>query len=103
MKWHRVFLYFPLFCCAVSLNAHSQVVWLSPRPAADYLSLFEKNAPWERVSAQVSVIAMPVNFILNRPDGDLQKIFADMSRKLHTTERANSLRNDNFLHESLAE
>jgi len=81
MKWHRVFLYFPLFCCAVSLNAHSQVVWLSPRPAADYLSLFEKNAPWERVSAQVSVIAMPVNFILNRPDGDLQKIFADMRRR----------------------
>ena len=82
MKSQRILLsLLAIACCSVSPNAGAQVIWITPRQGPDFLPMFEKDAPWQSVSAHVSVVTFPIELVLRRPDDDLREAFADLKRR----------------------
>jgi hypothetical protein len=79
----------PLACLLVltSLISHAkaQTIWLSPQSGAaavpDYMDLFRPDAPWASAASHVSVFSVSAEFLVHRPDSELQQLFADLKRR----------------------
>ena len=61
--------------------ANAQTVWFSPHSTttADYLDLFKPDA--RNAASHISVIGIPLAFLTDTSDGDLQRVFADLKRR----------------------
>lgn len=65
--------------------ASAQSIWFTPAPRleqnADYMALFQPNAPWQQVASKVAVFAVGGRFVFTAPDDVLRQIFDDVKRR----------------------
>jgi len=65
--------------------ACAQTIWFSPRAGpqrvADFMDLFEPNAPWQRAAAHVKVFEISQWMSAAAPEAELIKIFSDLRRR----------------------
>ena len=65
--------------------ASAQSIWFTPAPRlgqnADYMALFQPNAPWQQVASKVAVFAVGGQFVFTAPDDILRQIFDDIKRR----------------------
>ena len=63
----------------------AQTIWLSPQSGntqpADYMDLFQPNAPWGRAASAVSVFETSLQWVLHGPEPDLRTMFANLRQR----------------------
>jgi hypothetical protein len=76
----------PAVVAATAANAATPEIWFSPRSGADnavpdYMELFRPEAPWVSAASHVTVLSVPESLVMQRPDNELQQMFADLARR----------------------
>ena len=83
-----IFIFATLAPCSGlrAANATDPQIWFSPQSgtgaaAPDYMELFRADSPWASAASRVSVLGVSESFVMNRSDGELQLMFADLARR----------------------
>lgn len=75
---------------ATSIDAAGPQIWLAPQAsvppsrlsrAADFMDMFEPDAPWQKAASHVAVFKLYASFVSRASDDQMAQIVADLNRR----------------------